>query len=307
MGTSLLGTTPDQTQSKYALELYKYSQVHMGVRVDVSCYAPDRETAERASSSAYKRFADLEAIMSDYRPDSEVMKLCDRAGQGPIQISADLYRVLSRAQEVARLSAGAFDVTCGPVVKLWREARKTLKGPSPFKLQEARSLVDYQFIVLDPDNRTAEIKPKGVRIDLGGIAKGDGCDQALLEMKKNGVTRALIEAGGDIAAGDPPPGRLGWPISIRGLKLAEPIMLANQGLSTSGDVEQFVELSGVRYSHIVDPRTGLGLTTRLQVSILAPDALTSDSLATAICVLGEIDGPPLLEKYGARAWYIRAK
>jgi thiamine biosynthesis lipoprotein len=300
------GTTSDQSQSKWALELFQYSQLHMGVRVNISCYAPNQQTAERACSSVFKRFADLEAIMSDYRPDSEVMKLCDKAGNGAVAVSPDLYRVIARSQEVAELSYGAFDITCGPVVKLWREARKTKKGPSPFKLDEAKRLVGWGHIFLDPQVSTVDMRLSGQRIDLGGIAKGDGCDQALIELKANGVSRVLIEAGGDMVAGDPPPGRLGWKVKIRGGD-GEEILLDNQALSTSGDSEQFVEIGGRRFSHIVDPRTGIGLTNRLQVSVLAKNGLTSDPLSTTLCILGEDKGKELLTRYQAKAWFVHPK
>jgi FAD:protein FMN transferase len=275
----------------------------MGVRVNITCYARDVGTAERACTAAFARFAELEAIMSDYRPDSELMRLCSKTPGVPVRVSRELFTVLERSQELARRSGGAFDVTCGPVVKLWREARKTGKMPSVSALADARRHVGYRRLVLHNASSTAELKMKGMQLDLGGIAKGYACDEALRVMRQHGVTRAMVEAGGDIAVSGAPPGEKGWRIEGPALPGGEAV-LANQAISTSGDAEQFVEIGGKRYSHIVDPRTGVGVTNRVQATVIAPNGLTTDPLATALCVLGEAKGKSLARQYGARAWFV---
>jgi FAD:protein FMN transferase len=274
----------------------------MGGRVRIVVYARTEAAAERACTAAFARFAELDAIMSDYRVDSELMRLCARAGQGPVAVSGELFHVLELSQRLARLSGGAFDVTCGPLVALWREARKVGQLPDPEKMAAAQALVGYCKMHLDAAARTVELEQPGMRLDLGGIAKGYACDEAIRVLKEHGIDRALVEAGGDIAASGPPPGRGGWSIAVRGM--AQPFTLANGGLSTSGDTEQFVEIGGVRYSHVLDPRTGLGLTNPIQVTVLARDATTSDSLATALCVLGEREGRPLAARHRAQAFFL---
>jgi FAD:protein FMN transferase len=281
------------------LERFQYSQLHMGVRVNITCYARNSETAERACTAAFARFAELEAIMSDYRPDSELMRLCSRTPGVPVRVSKELFAVLERGQEIARRSGGAFDVTCGPVVKLWRAARKSGKMPSLAALADARRRTGYRHLVLRKASSTAVLKVKGMQLDLGGIAKGHACDEALRVLFLNHVDRAMVEAGGDIAASGPPPDEKGWAIARPGGRA----VLAHQAISTSGDAEQFVEIAGKRYSHIVDPRTGIGLTNRIQVTVLAPKGLTTDPLATALCVLGETKGKMLAKRYGARVWF----
>lgn len=278
----------------------------MGVRVNITLFARSQTEAENGAKAAFARFAVLEQIMSDYRPDSEVMRLCDQAGSGPIPVSAELFTVLEHALRVADDSGGAFDITCGPLVRLWRESRKTKKLPEPAAIQKARELVGSQYILLNSEHRTASVTKKGVRLDLGGIAKGYGCDEAIKTLRENGIERALVEAGGDIVASGPPPGKLGWRISIRGLPDVE-VWLKNEAISTSGDTEQFVEIGGVRYSHIVNPRTGLGVTNRVQVSVVAKDGLTSDSLATALCVLGPATGVELSRIYTVYPKYVLSK
>lgn len=269
----------------------------MGVQARIVLYAGDAETAERAARAAYARFAALEDVMSDYRATSEVMRLCARAGGPPVVVGADLFRVLERAQEVARRSEGAFDVTVGPFVTLWRRSRRSKQLPAPAELREARALVGWQKMRLDPAKRTVQLMVPGMRLDLGGIAKGDACDQALRELGKNGVTSALIEAGGDITMSGPPPDRDGWRIEITESADHRSVTLANGAVSTSGDTEQFVEIGGRRYAHIVDPRTGLGLTRSVAATVVAPDGLTTDPLATAVCILGPEKGAALVRTF----------
>lgn len=294
-----------------ALTRYQYTQYHMGVDVRLVVYAPDKPTAERACTAAFARFAELDSIMSDYRADSELMRLCAKAGGPPVRVSRDLFIVLQRAQEVAQRSDGAFDVTCSPLIRLWRAARKTHKRPSPDEVARARGRVGWQKLRLDPRKRTAQLLVPGMRLDLGGIGKGYAADCAQKVLKKHGITRALIEAGGDIVVSDPPPGQDGWKIQVpNAAATAEaPVLLfANTAVSTSGDTEQYVEFDGKRYSHIVDPRTGEPLTDRIQVTIVARDGLTSDSLSTAVSVLGVEKGQALVKTYrGARAYFRFAK
>ena len=289
------------------LNRYHYTQLHMGVPVRILLYAPDEPAGERAATAAFARFAELEASMSDYRPASELMRLCARAGGPPVPVSPDLFRVLERAQEVARRSEGAFDVTVGPYVALWRAARREGRLPGKEALEQARRLVGWQKVHLDAKERTVRLEVAGMRLDLGGIAKGYACDRAREALAEQGCRRVLIEAGGDIVAGDPPPGAAGWRVRIAQARGGTPpaLSLARAAISSSGDTEQYVTIDGTRYSHIVDPRTGLGLTSRVAVTVLAGDGLTTDSLATAVSVLGPERGRPLARTYGVRSLFVR--
>lgn len=287
---------------------FQYTQVHMGVPVRIVLYAPEAVVAERAATAAFRRFADLEQVMSDYRPTSELMRLCDHAGEtAPVPVSSDLWRLLERAERVSRESDGAFDVTVGPFVALWRRARKTGALPTRVELREAAARIGWQKVRLNGPNRTVHLLVPGMRLDLGGIAKGDACDQAQQVLKRNGVSRALIEAGGDIVVTGAPPGAGGWKIAIANAPAGTGLTLADAAVSSSGDTEQFVTFAGRRYSHIVDPATGLGLTDRVAATVIAPDGLTSDSLSTALCVLGRVRGEALVRRLypGVRA-FLRA-
>src|SRR5262249_54467100 len=153
-------------------------------------------TADKAARAAYARAAELNDVMSDYKATSELMRLCSKAGGEPVKVSDDLFVVLERAQEVARRSGGAFDVTCGPVVRLWRLARRTGKMPDADDLAKAKAVVGHDKVTLDPKARTVRLAKAGMKLDLGGIAKGYAADQMLAALGKNGVTRALVAAGG---------------------------------------------------------------------------------------------------------------
>jgi len=260
---------------------YAFTEIHMGGEVRITLYAESQAQAETAASAAYKRFAELEQIMSDYRPSSEVRQIKSLI---PTKISRDLYTVIEKAQEISKRTDGAFDITAGPIVQLWRNARKTGRMPGPIETKVALKSVGYQNIALNPATQEITILKKGVAIDLGGIAKGHAADEAIKALKANGVSSALVQAGGDIVISDPPPNQHGWSVLIPGNAGLTPY--SNCAISTSGDSEQFVIINGIRYSHIVDPRTGVGLTNQISATVIAESGLLSDPLATAFCVMG---------------------
>jgi thiamine biosynthesis lipoprotein len=280
---------------------FEYAQVHMGVKTRLVVWATDQAAAERACTAAFARIAELEQIMSDYRPDSELMRLCDRAGGEPVKVSRELLAILERAVDVSRRSNGAFDVTAGPAVRLWRAARKSGRLPSDADRQQALSLIGWERIRIDRERGTVQLTTPGMQLDLGGIAKGYAGDQALAMLREQGITSALFEAGGDIVVSDAPPGSAGgWAIDVPDADQGSghrTVHQANCAISTSGDTEQFIEIGGVRYSHIVDPRTGMGVTGGGLVTVIAPDGTTADALATAISVMGAEEGAALIKQY----------
>lgn len=282
------------------LQLYEAKQPHMGTLFTISLYAPDQQTANRAVKAAFARVADLNMIMSDYEEQSEIRRLVREPAGRPIKISADLMTVLAHSQELSRKTDARFDVTIGPLIRYWRRARRQRTLPDPERLAQVRPSVGYQKLRLDPSAGTVTLLATNMFLDLGGIAKGYAADQALAELKKNGVNRALVAASGDIRAGAPPPGEPGWTVDIASIDASEgnrfdTLLLQNAAVSTSGDTEQSVLIDGIRYSHIVDPETGHGLRKRIGVTVVAQDATTSDSLATAISVMGAQGGLALIE------------
>ena len=292
------------------LQRFAFEQGQMGVSFKIALYARDEATANKAATAAYARIKQLNGIMSDYDPDSELMRLCRLSGPGkPITVSHELLFVLCRALALSQKTDGAFDVTVGPFVKLWRRARRQKRLPSRQRLKDAKSVVGHRFVHLDEKARRVELLKSGMKLDFGGVAKGYAADEAFAVLKQLGITRALIDASGDIVVGDPPPGKAGWRIGIA--RLTQPdappsrfIRLKNGAVATSGDAFQFVEIEGTRYSHIIDPKTGLGLTTRSSVTVIAPDGITADSLASAISVLGLEGVLTLIEEHGKAAAFI---
>jgi thiamine biosynthesis lipoprotein len=279
-----------------------FEKAEMGVPFRITLYAPDQETAKSASDAAFARVEYLNSVLSDYEPESELNRLSETSGKGKaVPISDVLWTVLERSQEVAEKTDGAFDVTIGPLTHLWRRMRRRHERPSDEMVVEARSRVGYKNLRLDPKNHTAELMIPNMQLDVGGIAKGYASDEAIATLAKRGITRALAAASGDIVAGDPPPGEKGWRVEVEALDVpgAPPpqvLLLARQGISTSGDAYQNVELGGVRYSHIIDPRTGIGLTNRSMVTVVSRDGLTSDGWDTPVDIIGPERGIPLIER-----------
>ncbi len=274
----------------------------MGLPFRIVLYAATKSQADRAASAAFVRIQQLNDILSDYDPESELSKLSQTSGsRRAVKVSEDLWFVLSRSQSMAVKSEGAFDITVGPFVNLWRKARREKKLPETVRLEEARSAVGYQNLQLDPKKHTAKLLTPNMRLDLGGIAKGYAVDEALKILRQNKIRSALVSGGGDLAVSDSPPGKKGWRIEIAPLDTPDAppkkfVSLENCALATSGDLFQHLEMGGKRYSHIVDPRTGIGLTDHSLVTIVAKDCITADSLATAASVLGPKKGLELIQK-----------
>lgn len=292
---------------------FEFAETHMGSEFRIVLYSADGPSARRASRAAFDRIAALDAALSDYRPDSELMKLCDRAGGPAVEVGEDLFTILQHARSAYERSGGAFDVTVGPVVRLWRRARRDGKMPAEDSLARARSLVSSDLMSLDPKARTVRLARRGMKLDLGGIAKGFASDEAVKVLRREGHPRALVAGAGDIVAGDPPPGRDGWTVSIAPLDPSAPgaapegvLELRNAAVSTSGDSERYVEIGGRRYSHIVDPRTGVGVVDRCAVTVVAADGATADALDTAVYIMGPERGLALIESTaGAAAFIVR--
>ena len=295
---------PVPSAERLPLHRYEYDFVAMGMKYHLVVYAPDEQTVARALDQVETRVRQLDRVMSDYNTESELSQLCDHSGPGqPVRLSPELFEVLDHSLELSRETGGAFDVTVGPVIQLWRTARRTKTLPPPESLQQARDRVGWSAVQLNPLARTAELTRSGMQLDLGGIAAGYACDEALRIFRSYGLPRVLIDASGDVLVGDPPPDREGWKVTVAGLSggTEDPgsrtIILRNAAITTSGDARQFVEIDGQRYSHIVDPQTGLGLTRRSSTTVIAPTGWQADSYATAMNVLGVKAGIPWIETH----------
>jgi thiamine biosynthesis lipoprotein len=262
-------------------EQFEGVEPHMGTLVRITIYSQDPSPLR----AAFSRIAELDERLSDYKDDSELNRLCRTHGVA-VKISHDLFRVLDASLKLSRLTDGAFDVTIGPVTHFWRLGR--------LPDAETMAVVGWRNVVLDKKRRTAELKLAGMQLDLGAIAKGYAADEALKTLRNLGVTRALVAVSGDIAAGDAPPGTKGWRVGLE--PAGGEIYLKNAAVSTSGDTEQFREIGGVRYSHIIDPKTGFGLRSAIAVTVVARRGLHADPIATAVSVMGETKGRAVFRK-----------
>ena len=294
--TGLLTASPESPP----LNRFEYREVQMGSLFTLVLYAKDEQTANAAARAAFDRVAALNKRLSDYDEQSELSQLCRTSEAGtPVKVSEELFYVLAQARELSQKTEGAFDVTVGPLVQLWRRSRRQRELPSEQRLKEAQPKVGYEKMKLSPDAQTVELLTADMRIDLGGIAKGYAADEALAVLRSRGIDRALLAASGDVVAGEGPPGEKGWRVGIAPLDAEAPssrfVWLKNQAVSTSGDAFQFVEIGGVTYSHILTPKTGLGLTGRQSVSVVASKGISTDSLASAVSVLGRDEGLKLID------------
>lgn len=277
---------------------YEFTELHMGMAVTIVLHANDEDAARQAARAGFDRIAELEDVLSDYRAGSEVRQLARRAEEDPdawIPVSQDLFQVLTVALEVARASEGAFDPTLGPLVALWRQTRETGRLPNRATLDSARMRVGWQFLELDAAASAVRLARPGMQLDLGGVAKGFILGEALAVLEQAGAPNAMIQSGGDIVLGEAPPARPGWEIQVGG----QIGTLSRTAVATSGTGEQFVEIDGVRYAHLLDPHTGLGLTVTRQVTVVGPDPATADALATAAVVLGRTPSGTFLRPFSA--------
>jgi thiamine biosynthesis lipoprotein len=253
----------------------------MGVETRLVLFAPDSAAGLRAATAAFDRIAELDSLLSDYRVDSELNALNAAAGSDARIVSVDLARVLSAALEVSDRSGGAFDITIGPLVALWRAARESGRAPDAAALERAHSLVDWRWVRLDPATRIVRLIKPGMRLDLGAVGKGYAAGAARAVLVRHGIGSCLVSIGGEIALGLAPPGRPGWSIDIETGGGSRIFTLEAVVVATSGDTEQNVTIDGVRFSHVIEPASGRATSNGVGATVIGPDGARADALATA--------------------------
>ncbi|MDA1180305.1 MAG: FAD:protein FMN transferase [Planctomycetota bacterium] len=294
-------STPGHERDAEAVRL-EFSALHMGTQFRLTLYPADATIANGAVEAAFRRIGEIEDRLSDYRGDSELNQLCRQFPPGtPVTVSHDLWQVLRLSQEVATRTGGAFDISIGPLSRIWRRARRQQQFPTPQSLAEALPRTGYQRVTVAPDAPLVSLQTSDMQLDLGGVAKGFAADEARQVLRLRGVEAAMVDGGGGISLGSPPPGRVAWRIGIpeplQSLLGGNVLKLAHQSVATSGDTQQFLELEGRRYSHIIDPRTGTALETRRMAIVVAPEGMLADALATALCVVDSDKIPAVLQQF----------
>jgi len=282
-------------------------QMIMGTFVHVAAVAENSGTAKKCVQAALEEICKVDELMSDYKSDSEISRVNSRADEKAVQVSEATYEVLQRSVEFSKMTDGAFDITVGPLVALFREAKESKVAPSEQQIALARSKVGFEKLKLDSENKTVQFSDKGMLLDLGGIAKGYAIDKAIEAAQRCGAIGAMVDIGGDVRCfGLPPEGKDHWLIGlqdpnsaiegIEGGGLLLVLKITNAAVATSGDYQQFVLIEGKRYSHIMDRRTGTSAEGLSSVTIIADNATDADALATSVSVMGAEKGLALIEK-----------
>jgi FAD:protein FMN transferase len=275
---------------------YTFSEPKMGSPLNITIFSNDSLQASILAKKSFQIADSLNLIFSDYLENSELNLLNKTAGTNTFTpVSPALWDIIKQSIQASQQCQGAFDISVGSIVKLWRKARKEKALSAKILLRNSLQSIGYQNIILDSSNHSVKLLQKNMLLDLGGIAKGYVAQVMVDFYKKEGIERALIDAGGDLAS-------IGsdWKIGVTIPDSEELIngfvVLQNQAVATSGNMYQFVEIGGKKYSHIVNTRTGLGLTHQRNVTVIAPDGATADWLATACSVLSIKKALKLIKK-----------
>ena len=287
----------------------------MGTFAHIIAIAPNRRTANKSIEAAFEQLHNIEMLMSYHRDDSQLANINRNAYKGPVKVSSQTFEVIQKAVEFSNLSDGAFDVTVGPLMDLWHSAAETNSVPTDAKLAEVRAKVGYEKVILDANQMSIQFAVEGMKLDLGGIAKGYAIDKAVEAMQNYGSTGGMVDVGGNIRCfGTPPKGKTHWLIGLQDpnekseirnpkseipFEMGKPLLVlkfTDAAVATSGHYRRFALIQGKRYSHIIDTKTGSSSDKLASVTIIAKDAITADALSTAVIVLGAEKGLALIEK-----------
>ena len=281
---------------------YTYSMQKMGSPFNLVIYADTKQIADSAAQESFKLVDSINIVCSDYDSSAELYKLQFAAVGKPIKVSSMLMELLCTSSQAYKDADGSFDITVGPLSGLWRNARKSQQFPTNAAINEARKRIGFNKVQLDSGAQTITFLQSNMQLDMGAIAKGYAADKVLALLKSFGITNALVDAGGDMVAFGMPPQKKGWTIGInvpgQQEKLLErKLVLSNKAVATSGDAFQYMLHEGKKYAHIIDARTGYGVTFQRNVTVVAPTATTADWLATACSILTLDQVKILAKKY----------
>jgi thiamine biosynthesis lipoprotein len=275
------------------LKRFEYSTPSMGSNLDIVVYASSEDQATQAITASMQKLEDLSPPLNNYDPASEVSMLATQRANERVRLSKPLASVLKESKRWMELSRGRFDVTSGQLMATWRTARKSKSLPREADIAAARAKSGWgnvDFKDSDDLGPSIAFRQSGIVLDVAGIATGYLLDRMMEVLVAHGVQSALIDAGGDILVSEAPPGKSGWSIDVAGIsKTAPPLLrltLRNCAVTTSGDLYQFVEIEGRRYSHLIDPTRGMPVEGRQSVTVVAKRAIDADAGATSLAIMG---------------------
>jgi thiamine biosynthesis lipoprotein len=290
----LLALAPVRPWAEIPPPLTRHEAVRMsmGSAYAIVAYGPDAAALAGIAEAALDEVDRVDRLMSHYRPDSPLSRLNREAGQGAVvRVEPELFDFIAEALRYSRESDGAFDITVGPLMKAWGFFRGEGRLPAADELDDVKGRIGYRHVVLDPARRTIRFQRPGMELDLGGIAKGYAVDRVVALLEDRGVTAALVSAGGSTVYGlGAPPGQRAWDVTIQdpvhSSRAALTVPLNERALSVSGSYAKSFEVAGVRYSHIMDPRTARPVPDVLSVAVLTTTGTAGDALDNALFVQG---------------------
>ncbi len=281
---------------------FEFEHQQMGTQFKIILYSKNHITAQTIVNQCFKKVDDLNLIFSDYQEVSEISQLSQSAGKDKkIKVSASLWRVLCTSKWYYKKSKGAFDITIGPLSKLWRSMFRRSEIFNGVKINNAKFKVGFNKINFFPLSKKVQLVQKGMRLDLGGIAKGYTVDEMVKILQQAGIQQFLVDGGGDLYVGNPPPDKEGWAVQIitsdnQGKKVAQQLILKNTAIASSGDTYRFLAHNGKRYSHIIDPRTGYGVVDQKIINVQATSCMKADAIASTLSIINEKEAAIFLKK-----------
>lgn len=271
---------------------FSFTESKMGAPFTIIFYSNDSIQAASIAKRCFALVDSFNFIFSDYIDSSELSKLSKSAGVNslPVSLSPAMYDILNQSKKAFELSEGAFDITMGPLSKLWRKARRQHQFPADSTVKRIRNLIGFDKLVFDTLQKTIRLTQEGMQLDLGGIAQGYVAQKVINFLHSQGVNNALVNASGDIVVSGAPINKDGWVVGVNipektAELLNQKLLLKNRAITTSGDAYQYIEKDGIRYSHIINPASGYGVTFQRNVTVIAADGTTADWLATACSIL----------------------
>jgi len=281
-------------------EWYQEFQSIMGTRISVELWHDDPATAKQCKEAVFEEMHRIDALMSPYKEDSQLARINREASQHAVKISPELYRLIEQSLKISELSNGAFDITFASVGYLY-DYRERVR-PSEDEIQKRLGAIDFHHIVLNPEDQSIQFDSPGVRIDLGGIAKGYAVDNGVRILRNCDVSNGLVSAGGDSRIIGDKRGRP-WMMGIQHPRkkpgVAVGLPLSDTAISTSGDYERYFDEDGQRHHHIISPSTGKSASGVISASVIGPEAISTDALSTTVFILGTEKGLALIEKLPA--------
>ncbi|MFQ5651151.1 MAG: FAD:protein FMN transferase [bacterium] len=301
-------TLSAQPEPLYEVSATKYL---LGTKIDFLGTHPSITGCKQAFTKAYQEIERIERLLSSHKPESEITRINQHAGAKHVRVSYETFAIVTRAVAYSRKFAGDFDITIGPVTELWGfNGDREVTVPEPRLLKNLLNLVNFHNIVLSRQDTTVFLKKTGMKLDLGGIAKGYAIDRAAFVLNQNGIQNFLINAGGDIYACGTKYGHQKWTVGLqhprKQAELLATFEAQDVAVATSGDYERYKLINGKRYHHLIDPHTGFPADQNQSVTVFAPSAEQADVWATYLFIAGAKHDLKAMQRHPVRAIFVRA-